>query len=147
MPLLGLYKQHQFWAQGLLAYSVNALPIKLLQKDPVVASALLASRVLTMGGLIPQLWATSNHWIWSLKVLSPLCWVFQLISFLSPGSLLLFCDLGFSGGFPQFPIPHRYTPELNFLISCTSLQSHPTPDPVNLFPHSPPPSLPIPSLL
>jgi hypothetical protein len=85
-PLLGLYKQHQLWAQGLLAYSVNALPIKVLQKDPVVVFALLASQALTMGGLIPQLWATSNHWIWSLKVLSPLCWVFQLLFFFSPGA-------------------------------------------------------------
>jgi hypothetical protein len=50
MPLLGLYKQHQFWAQSLLAYAVNALPINrqsLLQKDPVVVSALLASQALT----------------------------------------------------------------------------------------------------
>ena len=47
MPPLRLYKQHQFWAQGLLAYTVNALPINMLQKDPVVASALLASRALT----------------------------------------------------------------------------------------------------
>ena len=47
MPLLGLYKQHQFWAQGLLVYAVSALLINVLQKDPVVASALLASRALT----------------------------------------------------------------------------------------------------
>jgi hypothetical protein len=49
MPLLGLYKQHQFWARGLFAFAVNALPINVLQKDPVVASALLESRALTNG--------------------------------------------------------------------------------------------------
>jgi hypothetical protein len=29
-----------------------------------------------VGGPIPQLRAISNHWIWSLQVLSPLSWVF-----------------------------------------------------------------------
>ena len=43
MSLLGLYKQRQFWALGSFAYAVHALPINVLQKDPVVASYLLAS--------------------------------------------------------------------------------------------------------
>ena len=54
MPLLGLYKQHQFWPWGLLAYTGNALPINVLQKEPVVASALLVSRVLTSGAKIRE---------------------------------------------------------------------------------------------
>jgi hypothetical protein len=41
--LLGLYKQHHFWGSGSFAYAVHALPINVLQKDPVVASYLLAS--------------------------------------------------------------------------------------------------------
>ena len=47
MPLLGLYKQRHFWGSGSFAYAVHALPINVLQKDPVVASALLESRALT----------------------------------------------------------------------------------------------------
>ena len=42
--LLGLYKQHQFWGSGSFTYTVNALPINVLQKDPAVASFLLASQ-------------------------------------------------------------------------------------------------------
>ena len=42
--LLGLYKQRHFWGSGSFAYAVHALPINMLQKDPVVASYLLASR-------------------------------------------------------------------------------------------------------
>ena len=33
-----------------------------------------------VGGPIPQLGAMPIHWIWSLQVLSPLCWVFRLMS-------------------------------------------------------------------
>lgn len=43
--LVGLYKQRHFWGSGSFAYSVHALPINVLQKDPVVASYLQASRV------------------------------------------------------------------------------------------------------
>jgi hypothetical protein len=32
------------WARGTFAYAVHALPINVLQKDPVVASHLLASQ-------------------------------------------------------------------------------------------------------
>jgi hypothetical protein len=50
-----------------------------------------------VGGLIPQLEAVSIHWIWSLQVLSPLCWVFQLMSsLLGLGNLLGPCHLGLS---------------------------------------------------
>ena len=42
--LLGLYKQRHFWGSGSFAYAVHALPINVLQKDPVVASYLQASR-------------------------------------------------------------------------------------------------------
>ena len=42
-----------------------------------------------VGGSIPQPGAMPNLWIWSLQVLSPLCWVFQLMSsLLGPGNLL-----------------------------------------------------------
>jgi hypothetical protein len=44
MSLLGLYKQCHFWGSGSFAYTVHALPINMLQKDPVVAFYLLASR-------------------------------------------------------------------------------------------------------
>jgi hypothetical protein len=45
ISLLGLYKQRQFWGSGSFAYAVNALPINMLQKDPAVASFLLASHM------------------------------------------------------------------------------------------------------
>ena len=59
-----------------------------------------------VGGPIPQLGAMPNLWIWSLQVLSPLCWVFQLMSsLLGPGSLLLSWHLGLSSGYPSSPSP------------------------------------------
>ena len=76
-----------------------------------------------------------NLWIWSLQVLSPLCWVFQLMSsLLGPGNLLLPWHLGLSSGYSQFPIPHCYIFLFNFLTLCTffPVSSH-TPDPVPLF--------------
>ena len=43
-----------------------------------------------VGGSIPQPGAMPKLWIWSIEVLSPLWWVFQLMSsLLGPGSLLL----------------------------------------------------------
>jgi hypothetical protein len=60
-----------------------------------------------VGGPIPQLEAKPTHWIWSLQVLSPLCWVFQLMSsLLNPGNLLGPWHLGLSSGYPQSPLPH-----------------------------------------
>jgi hypothetical protein len=56
---------------------------------------------------------------------------------LGPGSLLLSWYLEFSGGYPQFPIPHCYTPLFNFLTLCRPSQSPPIPDPA----HFPPPPL------
>jgi hypothetical protein len=56
-----------------------------------------------MGGGIPQKGAMSAHCIWSLHILFPLCWVFQLMSsLLSPGILLGPLHLWISSGYPQF---------------------------------------------
>jgi hypothetical protein len=42
-----------------------------------------------VGGPIPQQGAMPIHWIWSLQVLFPLCWVFWLkSSLLGPGNLI-----------------------------------------------------------
>jgi hypothetical protein len=58
-----------------------------------------------VSGSIPQAGAVLNLSIWSLQVLSPLCWVFQLMSsLLGTGSLLLSWHLKNSGGYLQFPI-------------------------------------------
>jgi hypothetical protein len=52
---------------------------------------------------ISQPGTVSTHWIWSQQVLSPLCWVFQLmLSLLGPENLLGPWHLGFSTS----PIPH-----------------------------------------
>jgi hypothetical protein len=59
------------------------------------------------------------------------------------GSLEPLAFLGFFGGYPQFPIPHCYTPLSNFLTLCLSSPSPPTPD---LTPISPSPPLFLPSL-
>ena len=78
-------------------------------------------------GSIPQPGAMPILWVWSLQVLSPLCSVFQLMSsLLGPENLLLPWHLGLSSSYPQFPIPHCYTPLFNFLTICTSS---------SLFPH------------
>jgi hypothetical protein len=87
-----------------------------------------------VGGPLPQLETVPNLWIRSLQVLSPLCWVFPLISFpLGPGSLLLSWHLRLSSGYPQFLIPPLHTPLFNFLTLCTSPLSPPTPGPAPLF--------------
>jgi hypothetical protein len=63
-------------------------------------------KILWRDGPIPQPGAMPNLWIWSLQVLSPLCWVFQLISSpLGPGSLLLFWHLGLADGYPSSASP------------------------------------------
>ena len=50
-----------------------------------------------------QLWSLTMHWMWSLQVQNPLCWVFQLMSsHLGPGELLLSWHLGLSSGYSQF---------------------------------------------
>jgi hypothetical protein len=95
-------------------------------------------------GPIPQLGAMPNLWILSPWVLSPLCWVFQLMSSpLGPGSFLHSWHLGLSGGYPQFPIPQFYTPLFNFLTLRTSCFF-----PYLILPSFPPPPffLPSPSL-
>ena len=54
-------------------------------------------------GSIPQLEALPIYWWWSLQVLSPLCWVFWLMStLLGPGNLLVPWSLELSSGSP-FP--------------------------------------------
>ena len=61
MPLLGLFKQYYFWGSGSFAFTVKALPINVLQKDPVVASFLLASQASTT--LFSTLTFCSNFFI------------------------------------------------------------------------------------
>ena len=71
------------------------------------------------GGPMLQLGAMPNLWI-SLQFLSPLYWVFCLMSFLlSPGSLFMSWHGGLFWLNPV-PDPHCYTPSFNFLILCTS---------------------------
>ena len=69
-----------------------------------------------VGGPIPQSGTVPNLSIWTLRVLSPLCLVFQLRSSqLCPGSLLLSWHLGLSVGYPSSPYSHCYTSLFNFL--------------------------------
>ena len=66
--------------------------------------------------------AVPNPWIWSVQVLSPLCWVFQLIpSLLVPGNLLLSWHLGLCSGYHQFPTPHTPTATYHHSISWSSV--------------------------
>ena len=72
-----------------------------------------------VGGLIFQLGSMSIHWAWSLQVLSPLCWVFHLMSpLLGPGNLLGSWHLGLSSGYTQVPLSHCYSSPFKFLILC-----------------------------
>jgi hypothetical protein len=65
-----------------------------------------------LGGVIPQLRAMPKYWICFLQVLSPICWVFQLMfSLLGPGNFLGSWHLGLSSGSPSDPAPpllHNY---------------------------------------
>ena len=91
-----------------------------------------------VGGPIPQLGAVPIHWIWSLQVLSPICWVFWLKSSqLGQGELLGPWYLGLSSGYFQFPLHHCYTPTFNLLTACTS---PPSPAIFELAPPFPSPS-------
>ena len=47
MPLLGLFKQYYFWGSESFAFTVKALPINVLQKDPDVVFFLLVSQAST----------------------------------------------------------------------------------------------------
>jgi hypothetical protein len=80
----------------------------------------------------PSTGGMPNLWIWSLQVLAPLCWVFQLMSSLfSPEDPFAFLDSGTFWWLTQFPIPHCYT-LFKFLTLCLSFQSPPyliLPDP------------------
>jgi hypothetical protein len=65
----------------------------------------------SVGGPIPQPGTIFIHWIWSLQVLSPLPWVFLLMSsLLGPVSLLLSWYLGLH----PIPIPYCDTTPFNF---------------------------------
>jgi hypothetical protein len=55
-----------------------------------------------------------------------------MLSPLGPEILLLSWHLGLSLGYPNFSIPHCYTPLFNFLTLCISPPSPPTPDPALL---------------
>jgi hypothetical protein len=58
------------------------------------------------------------HLIYSILVLPPICCAFRLLS--SPlciGNFLHPWYLGLSCGYPQFPIPHCYTPLYFLLVS------------------------------
>jgi hypothetical protein len=69
-----------------------------------------------VGGPILQLGAMPIYWIWSLDVLSPLCWLFWLkSSLLGPRNLLGSWHLGLSSRYSQFPFPHYYTLTFKFL--------------------------------
>jgi hypothetical protein len=107
-----------------------------------------------VGGPIPQLGGGGGGG-WGTPCLSTLdglyrfnlpCCVFWLMSsLLGPGNLLLPWHLRLSSGYPQFPIPHCYTPPFKSLIISTSLPTPPTADLFPLFP-LPPLSLPGPFL-
>ena len=91
-----------------------------------------------MGGSIPQPGTVPIHWIWSQQVLSPLCWVFWLMSsLLGPGNLLGPWHLGLSSGYSQFPFPHCYTATFKLLTLCTSPPSPPISELPFLFPAPP----------
>ena len=91
-----------------------------------------------VGGPIPQLGGMPIYWRLSLHVLSPLCWVFQLMpSPLGPGNLSFPWILGLSSGYPQFSTSDCYIFLFIFLTLCTSLMSLPIPNPVPFSPHSP----------
>ena len=95
------------------------VPIFPLDRTP---SWLSISRA--VGGPNPEPEALPNLWIWSLWVLHPLCWAFQLIlSLLGPGNLLLSWHLGHSNGYWDNPVshfPHCYTPLFKYLTHCVS---------------------------
>ena len=70
-----------------------------------------------VGGPFLQLWSLPMHWIWSLQVQSPLCWVFQLMSsHLGPGELLLSWHLGLSSGYSQFLATPRSATHLHSIF-------------------------------
>ena len=76
-------------------------------------------------GPIPQQGDVPNLWIWSLQVLSPLYWVFQLMSsLLGPGSLLLSWHLGLLGGYPQFPILATHFCSISWPLYISLISSH-----------------------
>ena len=79
-----------------------------------------------IGDPIPQLEAVTVHWIWSLQVLSPLCWTFRLTSsLLGSGNILSPWHLKLSSDYSQFLIPPRLHTSFQFsdplsFSSCTA---------------------------
>ena len=87
-----------------------------------------------VGGPTPQSGTMPNLWICSQQVLPPFCWMFQLMSSTwGPERLLLSWHLGVSCCYPQFPIPHCYTPLFNILTLFTTLPLPSIPDSSLLF--------------
>jgi len=96
-----------------------------------------------LGGPIPQLRAVPSYWRWPLQILSPLCWVFQLMSF--PFWELPW-SLGLSSASPPFsPPPHCYIFLFIFLTLWTAFLSLPISNPA-ILPFPSPTSLPHRSL-
>ena len=91
-----------------------------------------------VGGPILQRGAVPIHWIWSLQILSPVCWVFWLMSsLLGPRNLLGPWHLELFTGYPQFPFSYCYSIPFKFLTVHTS----PSPLYLNQLPLFPPPPL------
>jgi hypothetical protein len=101
-----------------------------------------------MGGPIPQLGAMPIYWRWSLRVLSPFCWVFQLKSSpLDPGNFLHPWCLGLSSGFPcslpstatYFSLFSWFSGLLSYLFILSPVPPFPyslqTRSPLSLSPH------------
>ena len=95
---------------------------------------------------IPPIGAMTINCIWSLWVLFPFCWEFQLISsLLGPENFLLAWHLGHSSGYLQVPFPTAIQLcSISWPSVLLTISSHTWP----YFPFSSPPflSLPCPSL-
>jgi hypothetical protein len=90
-----------------------------------------------MDGPIPYLRAMPNYWRCSLQVLSPLYWIFQVMSStLGPGSFSHPRHLRICSGPTPPPVPYPTHPLL--LVLWASLLSLPIPNPASFF--SPPPT-------
>ena len=100
-----------------------------------------------VGGPITHLGAVPIYWRWSIQVLSPLCWVFQLMSSpLGPGNLSYPWLLGLSSGSPSSSPPTAtYFYPFSWpsrLLSCLFLYLSPLSSPLALDP-----SLLLPSMI
>ena len=76
---------------------------------------------------ISQLRALPNLWIWPLRVLSPLCWLFQLMpSLLGPGSILAFKVSGTCCWLPTFSHPTLLYTSVQFInpLNISHVSAH-----------------------